>query len=303
MWFKNLLFYRFTRPFDLTAEILEEALNKDPFLPCGKHEHSRFGWTSPLGKHSEQLCHASNGFFLLRARKEERLLPASVVKELTQEKVSALEAKEDRKIYRKERETLKEEVIHENLPRAFTRQSDTTAFLDPQGWLVVDSSSYSKAEALINQLRESLGTLGLALPQVVETPSKTMTHWLQSGSAGERLIIGDECELREAVEDGSVVRCKRHDLFGDEIHAHLENGKNVAKLAVTWNDQLQCLIHDDLSIKRLKFTDLITAEAEDAGQDNEAALLDASFNIMALTLRQFREDLWHYFGGLQNPES
>ncbi len=303
MWFKNLLFYRFTRPVNLTPEALEQALEQHQFAACGRHEHSRYGWTTPLGKHSEQLCHASNGFFLLRARKEERLLPASVIKELTEQKVSELEEKEQRKIYRKEKETLKEEVIHENLPRAFTRQSDTAAYIDPDGWLIVDSSSYAKAETLINQLRESLGTLGLILPQVINTPATVMTDWLKSAVAPEKLVLGDECELREAGEDGSIVRCKRHDLLSDEIQTHINNGKQVSKLAVAWNEQLQCLLHDDLSIKRLKFSELITSEAEDDGQDNQAALLDASFNIMALTLRQFRQDYWEYFGGLHDIDA
>ncbi len=298
MWFKNLLFYRLTKPFNQTAESLEEALSQQAFAPCGKQEQSRSGWTPPLGKHSDQLCHASNGFFLLCMRKEERLLPSSVIKELTQEKISLLEEKEDRKVYRKERDSIKEEVIHENLPRAFTRQSTTFAYLDPDGWLVIDSSTYSKAEALINLLRESLGSLALVLPQVNDTPDQIMTHWLQAESVPTGITIGDECELREPGEDGSLVRCKRHDLFGEEINAHINNGKRVSKLAIHWQDKLQLILNDDLSLKRLKFSDLVTQSADDDSQGDAAALIDASFNIQALSLREFRHELWEYFGGL-----
>ena len=50
MWFKNLQVYRFTRPFELTAEQLETQLEACAFTPCGSQDISRFGWTRPFGK-------------------------------------------------------------------------------------------------------------------------------------------------------------------------------------------------------------------------------------------------------------
>ena len=62
MWFKNLALYRFTEPFTLTADELEEKLADKHFRPCGSHDEFSLGWTSPVGNSSEQLIHASNGF-------------------------------------------------------------------------------------------------------------------------------------------------------------------------------------------------------------------------------------------------
>jgi recombination associated protein RdgC len=49
MWFKNLAIYRFTEPFTLSPETLEQKLLQQPFTPCGGHDEFSFGWTSPLG--------------------------------------------------------------------------------------------------------------------------------------------------------------------------------------------------------------------------------------------------------------
>ena len=60
MWFKNLQVYRFTRPFELTAEQLETQLEACAFTPCGSQDISRFGWTRPFGKLGHTLIHAAN---------------------------------------------------------------------------------------------------------------------------------------------------------------------------------------------------------------------------------------------------
>ena len=50
MWFKNLSVFRLTEAFTLAPEELEQKLEPLSFRPCGPHEESTFGWTSPLGK-------------------------------------------------------------------------------------------------------------------------------------------------------------------------------------------------------------------------------------------------------------
>ena len=82
MWFRNARVFRFTKPFEITAEALEQQLQEDAFKPCGPQETSRQGWVPPMGKHSDLLVHSAGGYHLIALRKEEKLLPASVVKEL-----------------------------------------------------------------------------------------------------------------------------------------------------------------------------------------------------------------------------
>lgn len=298
MWFKNLLIYRFSSPFSLDLETLESQLEEQAFTPCGKRDTSKYGWVSPMGEHSELLSHSANGKTLLCTRREEKIIPASVIRERVEEKAAEIEAREDRKVFRKEKESLKEEVMFDCLPQAFTRSSKTYAYIDPKnGWFIVDASSAKKAEDLCSLLRDSLGSLPVIPVQSSESPSVIMTSWLRGEDAPAKLDILDECEMREPGEDGSIIRCKRQDLFGDEVGSHLDNGKLVHKLAVDWNEQLKLLLNDDLSVKRLKFCEALLTEAEDAGSEDPAAKLDADFALMSATLTDFLPQLLNYFGG------
>ncbi|MDP3589624.1 MAG: recombination-associated protein RdgC, partial [Methylobacter sp.] len=113
MWFKNLSIFRLTEEFALTPAELELKLEQMAFRPCGSHEEFTFGWTSPLGKSSEQLVHSANGFLMVCGKKEERVLPASVVNEMMQEKILETEEQQGRKLSKKERTAIKDELIFE----------------------------------------------------------------------------------------------------------------------------------------------------------------------------------------------
>ncbi len=298
MWFKNLQLYRFTSPFEHSADELEQKLQDFSFQPCGKRDENRYGWVPPMGPGFEQLCHSANGFMMVCARKEEKLLPAAVVKELVNDKVEAIELQEDRKVYRKERDAIKEDVIYDCLPRAFTRSSRTYAYIDPKsGWVVVDASSAKKAEELCSLLRESLGSLPVIPPQVSESPQVIMTQWLRGEELPDDLSLKDECELREPGDEGGIIRCKRQDLEAEEIANHLDAGKQAYKLSIEWDDCFSAILAEDLTLKRLKFSDELVSEAEDAGSNDAAASFDADFALMTMTLNRFLPGLLAYFGG------
>ena len=104
MWFKNLRIYRFSQPFELTAEELEPLLAEKQFHPCGSQDATKYGWAPPLGQDSVLLTHACNGNIMLCAQREDKIIPASVIKDEMQEKIEFLESKEGRKVFKKEKE-------------------------------------------------------------------------------------------------------------------------------------------------------------------------------------------------------
>ncbi len=161
MWFRNLLVYRLTQDLQLDADSLEKALGEKPARPCASQELTTYGFTAPFGKGPDApLVHVSQDFFLISARKEERILPGSVVRDALKEKVDEIEAQQMRKVYKKERDQLKDEIVQTLLPRAFIRRSSTFAAIAPSlGLILVDSASAKKAEDLLSTLREALGSL------------------------------------------------------------------------------------------------------------------------------------------------
>ena len=300
MWFKNLIFYRFTQPFQTTAEELEERLQQKRFRSCNSQDMSSYGWVAPLGKHSDMLTHAGNGFIMVAARKEEKILPASVIKDVLEEKIELIELEQDRQVFSKEKKTLKDDVIMELLPKAFSRCQTTFAYIDPaKGWLIVDASSFKKAEELTSCLRECLGSLPIVNPPLKNMPSHSMTRWLaQDTPMPDRLVLGDECELREPGDEGGQVKVSRQELVGEEVEVHLQAGKQVSKMALIWHDSLSFVLGDDLVIRKLKFTDSIQEQLDQVNAETAAEQFDADFALMTLTLQQMIEELMESLGGM-----
>lgn len=299
MWFRNARVFRFTKPFDITAETLEEKLQADAFKPCGPQETARQGWVAPLGKHGEQLVHSANGYFLIALRKEEKILPGPVVKEAVEERAEAIELEQSRKVRRKEKDEIKEQVMLEMLPQAFSRNRRCYAYLAPQdGVLVVDAGSAKQAEDLASTLRKSLGSLPVRPPAVEQAPAFTFTGWLNDTlEHPNNLVLGNECELKDPSEDGGVVRCKGLDLKADEIRNHLEAGMQVTKLALTWDDNVSFILDEELGIRRLKFGETLQEQLDDVDADDAAARFDAAFTLMTLELSRMIPGLLEALGG------
>ncbi|MED5607961.1 recombination-associated protein RdgC [Pseudomonas sp. JH-2] len=304
MWFRNLLVYRLTQDLQIDADALEKALASKPARPCASQELTTYGFTAPFGKGPDApLAHASQGFYLVSARKEERILPGSVVRDALKDKVDEIETAQMRKVYKKERDQLKDEIVQSLLPRAFIRRSSTFAAIAPElGLILVDSASAKKAEDLLSTLREALGSLPVRPLSVKVAPSATLTDWVKTQEAAGDFFVLDECELRDTHEDGGVVRCKRQDLTSDEIQLHLSSGKLVTQLALAWSDKLSFVLDDKLAIKRLRFEELLQEQAEKDGGDDALGQLDASFILMMLTFGQFLPALFEALGGEEIPQ-
>ena len=244
------------------------------------------------------MVHEAQGQLLLCAKKEEKMLPASVIKDVLQEKIDEMEAAQGRALKKKEKEALKEDVLHTLLPRAFTRSSQTFLWINPtEGYLVVDAGSAKKADDVLSLLRKCTGSLPVIPFALKNPPEITMTEWLNEGSVPAGFTLEDEAELRSALEHGGIIRCKEQDLVTEEIKAHLLADKLVTKLALNWSDTLSFVLGDDMSVKRLKFSEELREENEDIVAETPAARIDADFALMTGELAKFVPELIAALGG------
>jgi recombination associated protein RdgC len=297
MWFKNLLVYRFTRPFELSHEQVNEKLIEREFSPCGSQDMQSLGWVRPLGQQGTELVHSTNGCIMICSQRQEKVLPAAVIKEALEEKVLELRETEDRNPGRKERIDMKEELVFEMLPRAFAKSRKQYAYIDPvNGWLIVDSASHKRAEELMVLLRECLGSLPVIPVTAKNTVHHSMTDWLKA-SAPEGFELGGECELIDASDESAVIRCKNQNLGSKEILSHIDSGMFVSKLALSWAGGLEFMVDDQLTIKRLRFSDMIMEKSDDIHTDSAAEQFDVDFSIMSAELARFIPALLGAFGG------
>jgi len=304
MWFRNLQLYRLGRKFEMTPEELESRLQANAFQDCKRMDMLATGWAPPLGRHGRQLVHAANGYIMICARKEEKIIPAGVVRQLLEDKIAEVEAAEGREIYRREKLRMKEEIIVDLLPRALTRITNQFAYIDVrQNTIVIDSASPAKAEDLISQLRTTLGRLPATPVKSKQSISGLMTRWLGGEKLPADLVLGDECELRHPQPDGGVVSCKHQDLGASEVRNHIKQGKYAVRLALLWKDRLSCVLHEDLSIRRLRFEDIVREAETETEADDPVSRFDLDFTIMVLELAAFIPSLIAALGGEAVPEN
>lgn len=302
MWFRNLQLYRLGQHFDLSPETLDKRLRKQAFRECNPGETVTAGWAAPLGRHGSQLVHAANGRIMICARRAEKIIPAGVVRQLLDDQVAAIEATESRDVPRREKMRMKDELVFELLPRALVRITNEYAYIDTVAdLLVVDSASATRAEGLISLLRDTLGKLTVTPLQVKNSSTDMLTRWLLGKSMPSGFELGEDCELKHPNPEGGLISCKRQDLAAKEIQNHLKNGKYAVKLGMQWKQRLSFILNEDLSIKRLRFDDIVTNQADDSPADDPASRFDLDFSLMTLELSDFVPALLAAMGGEARP--
>ena len=198
-----------------------------------------------------------------------------------------IEQKEGRKPGGRTRKRIKDELITDLMPRAFIKPSRTDALLDLEhGIAVIDSSSRKSAENVCSEVRRALGSFP-ALPLNAEiAPRSILTGWVAGEPLPDGLSIGDECELRDPVDQGAVVKVQRMDLHSDEIARHLETGKQVTRLALSLDDHVSFVLGDDLVVRKFKLLDGAVDELDNNNADDARAELDARFALMSAEVKR-----------------
>lgn len=298
MWFKHLHLYRVHEQPSLNESELEQALSAQLFQPVGKYEAKRTGFGAPGGRNDTRLVHEIAGQRLLRVRRQERVLPAAVINEEIEERCAEFEAANGFAPPRREKQTLKEKVVEELLPQAFTRNTHTDLWWDTQRSLIgIACASRKRGDEALDLLRQALGSLKVT-PVATKVPvARTLTQWLSAPTTRpEALTIGDSVELRG--EDDGVLRARAIDLESDEIQTALAAGRQVSRLALHLEGELGFVLQDDLVLKSLKFDDRVLDEADsDAGDGDAIARLETEFALMSNTLGKLTDALLEWLGG------
>lgn len=299
MWFKALRIYQARTEQPWSSDSLEQALATKPFRSCSSTEESTAGWVSP--SNGAMLVHSQGEHWLLKLKIEEKILPASVVREQLLETVEALEAAENRRVGRKERQNLTDELRLTLLPKAFTRSRYVWVWLDGKNnRVMLDTTTDKQAELALNLLREGLGSLPVIPLNTQLAAVQVMTEWaMQQPPADFNLL--DSCELRDADDDNAIMRCRGQNLASDEIQQLLAAGKRVTQLGLSWQEQLSFTLTDTLMLKSLNFAEHLQQEAADVNPDQDPLIaLDAEFILMNNTLMPLIDQIIIYHQGLSD---
>jgi len=300
--FKNALIYRIDQWEPPTQAEIEQRLDGARFVACRPTQPESAGWVEPRGEKHGALLESVAGQLVLKLCTETKPVPGGVVKEQLDARLEKIEAETGRRPKGKASREIKEEIVHELLPRAFPKRSTTLVWIDLKARRVlIGAASSKKADAVATQLVDLFGGLRLAPLQTALSPVAAMSAWLSERQAPDRFSIDRDCELKRPDSEKATVRYARHTLDIDELGEHIKQGKLPAQLAMTWNSRVSFVLTDTLALKKIKLLDVVLENSSPA--DGTDGGFDADVAITTGELQHLLPDLIAAFGGLAQEEA
>jgi len=279
----------------LTGDALTSKLVELAFTPCLPSSPKTMGWVSPIDDDEiASLSRTLNGCIMLCLQIEEKILPASVVTLALKEKVKKLEQADSRKMGKKEKLSLKDEVYQTLLPRAFTKLNRVYGYIDTRNnWLILNSTSPSKTETFLSMFKKVAGDDVITMFDITK-PSAVLTTWLRDKDYPKSFSIEKSCVLQDPNEQNRRIRAQQQDLFVESIQQLVKDGCAVMQLALCWNDRLNFILSDDFSLKGIHLAEDDLAEIKDEAETKRAKF-DADFFIMTEMYAALINDLLEVF--------
>lgn len=285
MWFRNLTLYRLP---SLPYTLLElNALLSLRRAPDGLGS----GWIpDDYGNYAyEQQNH-----FMLSLHTARPVLPAAVVKREVLKRIEEFKRTNGFKPNAKVKREIKEDAISDLIPRAFVVTSVTRGWIDTfNGTLAVDTSSQPKADAFVVELIRSFAKpLDIEPMRTARNVVEAMTAWV-IGEPTDQFTVDQDTTLAGAGRSKATVKYANQTLESADVKHHIEGGKRVTSLAMTYEDRVSFVLDADLKIRRVSALDLLMQSEKDPDDTARAA----DFVLMTMTLSNLIADLVESLGG------
>ncbi len=294
MWFKNLRVFRLASSWNYDASTLHDHLSKLAFRPGGATDMTAFGWVPP--RPDVDLVYFNDGQYLITLRVEKKLLPTTVVNQFARARALEIEEQQGYKPGRKQMKEIKEQVIDELLPKAFSSYRDINAWIDTRSrWLAIDAAAAARSDEVMGALAKVLDPFPI-MPLYTElSPAAAMTNWLITDEPPTNFSVDQDTELRAYNETRATVRYLRQTIDLEAAHQHVGQGKQCTRLALTWADRVSFVLTDDLVLKRVTPLDVLQ-EGRPPVSD-EAEQFDSDFALMTGEFSRLLSNLVDALGG------
>jgi len=295
--FKNVIVYRIDQWEQPPLAELEERLGTMRFVECGASQPESSGWVEPRGEKHGPLVESVGGQWILKLCTETKAVPGGAVKTQLEARLDKVEQETGRRPKGKHAKEIKEEIVHELLPRAFPKRGTTPIWIDLEAKLVmIGAASAKKADRITTTLAELLaGGIRLDLVQTQLSAATAMAEWLSTKEAPAGFSIDRECELKQPDSEKALVRYARHTLDIDEVGEHIKQGKMPTQLAMTWDNRVSFVLTENLALKKIKLLDVVLEGKETSGKGDNG--FDADVAITTGELGKLIPDLVDALGG------
>jgi recombination associated protein RdgC len=283
MWFKQAQLFKLKNAFPYKAEELMQQLELLAFQPCLPNLPISQGWVAPVEVENAPLVHATTDFLMICLQIEEKILPASVVKQKSKEQIKQIETNREHKISSKEKVAITQSIYNELLPKAFTKITKLYAYIDlKNNWLVLNTLNPKKTDSFITFLQRTLEDIQLAQLDLRKI-SAVMVNWLKNNTHPDSLQIEKAGVFRDPGNKRRTIRFQQHDLSSSSVQAHLKDEFEIAQMEMMWHDQVTFTLKDDFLLQSIKYSDALIELSKENQAETEFARFDADLIIMANT--------------------
>ncbi|MFG1487626.1 recombination-associated protein RdgC [Oceanospirillum sp. HFRX-1_2] len=296
--FKKTKVFKLLKPLELQLDKFNEQLLAFCFQPVRRVETYRFGWVPPLDG-LDSLFYCSGEAIYLKLRSDSKVLPAKAINKALADDVARLEKKENRKVGRKERLTIKDEIVAGMTLDALVVSSDVGVCIDvARGYIYVNTGSNPDADRVLDTLRFTLGSLPVVPLNTEHTPSVVMRSWLNPNGMPQGVSVGRQVKVYSGLEETVSATFNDVDLTVDDSN-HLDDFGHVESmdLAVRYREddgRLSGVLNDGeykfrltegLTVTGLKY-DFDCPEAYEDDADQYRLLFDTGLFVYLQTIRQ-----------------
>lgn len=253
------------------------------FKSCPPSFTSSHGWIAPTTGQDASLVYSMDHYVLFNIQFEEKVLPTGVIRKELDNKVNELQSKEDRKIYSKEKKTLRDEITMTLLPRAFTQLSQVYACVDTKNnWLILNSLQAEKTKSILSTFKKCFDVD--ATPLKLKKIPYILTQWIKTNEWPDNIEILDSCFLQDPNQVKRSIRSQAQDIFSSPIQALIDSGLEVKQLQLCWQDALRFTLTEHMHLKNLRYEDQIANDADEAASESALDRFNTDFMMMVKTL-------------------
>lgn len=289
--FKNAVVFKINEPVGNLDEI-ESLLTEHATREIGSMELRHLGW-APVIK--DNLAESTEHGLFFRMAIKEKILPAAVVNDECAKEIARLEDEQQRVLSKKERATVKDEILVKLVQVALVKNSHIDGFLNDD-FLVVDTSSAGKAEDFANLLRRTLGSLKAEPLSSSKPIEQTLTHWAINSDNVPKHLDRTGSYLIKLDEENKKVRMQGF-VDGESLgaEAYAEAGGKVVEMSLTYSEKIDFSITDGFIFRKIDFGDI---ECDDDEEDPHLIKL-AEMELTAGELTELIKQMVIEFSGDQ----
>lgn len=288
-YFQALNLYHISKPLDLSN--LEAQLAECRYAPASPQSMSAMGFVPALGDGGTALVHQVGRHVLVRICHEGRDIPPAALK---REIKAVIKEREDagQRLSKKDKDTIKDEVIDRLLPRAFGKLTHNRIWIDTQAMTLAVDTCSNHADTCLAFLRKALGSLPVVPFSPRQRLEVQMTEWLKSEkeTIAPGFCIGQTVAMQGMV---AIEQMKaRSEGFATDsliVKQALELSHHVTQLALHWRGNCMAFtLADSGAITRIGMeTEWCELPAPTNDQDDVLAAADANFVLSTGILAEF----------------